>query len=291
MIRASSSAEKEVCVGRFLSLKYDYAFKELFQNEEVCRYFLSDVLKIPPEEIRSVRLVNTFLRRRLQKQKQGILDVALEMNDDSRIDIELQIRTMAFWDRRSLFYLSKLFTDGLRTGQQYERLKRCICISVLGFELDHGEEYHKVYRFRDRSGREFSDMLEIHVIELGKPLKGTDKVDDWIRLFNAKTEEELDMLKAQTKNRGVIEAIKEVRIMNLGRMLRMMYEARQKAARDRYAEDYYVREQGREQGIEQGEERASRLYIRLMEDGRYEDLKKAAENKAYRERMYKEYKI
>ena len=126
-------------------------------------------------------------------------------------------------------------------------------------------------------------MLEIHVIELGKPLKGTDKVDDWIRLFNAKTEEELDMLKAQTKNRGVIEAIKEVRIMNLGRMLRMMYEARQKAARDRYAEDYYVREQG--------EERVSRLYIRLMEDGRYEDLKKAAENKAYRERMYKEYKI
>lgn len=129
------------------------------------------------------------------------------------------------------------------------------------------------------------------MIELGKPLMGTDRVDDWIRLFNAKTEEELDMLKAQTKNRGVIEAIKEVRIMNLGRMLRMMYEARQKAARDRYAEDYYVREQGREQGIEQGEERASRLYIRLMEDGRYEDLKKAAENKAYRERMYKEYKI
>lgn len=121
------------------------------------------------------------------------------------------------------------------------------------------------------------------MIELGKPLMGTDRVDDWIRLFNAKTEEELDMLKAQTKNRGVIEAIKEVRIMNLGRMLRMMYEARQKAARDRYAEDYYVREQG--------EERVSRLYIRLMEDGRYEDLKKAAENKAYRERMYKEYKI
>ena len=287
MIRASSSAEKEVCVGRFLSLKYDYAFKELFQNEEVRRYFLSDVLKIPPEEIRSVRLVNTFLRRRHQRQKQGILDVALEMNDDSRIDIELQIRTMAFWDRRSLFYLSKLFTDGLRTGQQYERLKRCICISVLGFELDRGEEYHKVYRLRDRLGHDFSDMLEIHVIELGKPLKGTDRVDDWIRLFNAETEEELDMLKAQTKNRGVIEAIKEVRIMNLGRMLRMMYEARQKAARDRYAEDYYVREQG----IEQGEDRVSRLNIRLMEDGRYEDLKKAAEDRTYREKMYKEYKI
>lgn len=140
---------------------------------------------------------------------------------------------------------------------------------------------------RDRSGHDFSDMLEIHVIELGKPLKGTDRVDDWIRLFNAETEEELDMLKAQTKNRGVIEAIKEVRIMNLGRMLRMMYEARQKAARDRYAEDYYVREQG----IEQGEDRVSRLNIRLMEDGRYEDLKKAAEDRTYREKMYKEYKI
>lgn len=274
-------------MGKIISLKYDYAFKELFRNEEVRRHFLSDVLGIPPEEIRSVRLINTFLWKQYQKQKQGILDVVLELNDDSKIDIELQIRVLDFWDRRSLFYLSKLFTDGLRSGQQYEKLKRCISISVLGFDLDKRPEYHKVYRLRDETGYEFSDMLEIHVIELSKPLKGTEKVDDWIRLFNAETKEELDMLEVRTKNKGILEAIKEVRVMSLGKTLRMMHEVRQKEIRDRYARDSYVRKEG----IEQGEDRVNRLNICLMDDNRYDDLKRAASDKAYREQLYKEYDI
>lgn len=278
-------------MGKIISLKYDYAFKELFRNEEVRRHFLSDVLGIPLEDIRSVRLANTFLWKQYQKQKQGILDVVLELNDDSKIDIELQIRVLDFWDRRSLFYLSKLFTDGLRSGQHYEKLKRCISISVLGFDLDKRPEYHKVYRLRDETGHEFSDMLEIHVIELNKPLKGTEKVDDWIRLFNAETKEELDMLEVRTKNKGILEAIKEVRVMSFGKTLRMMHEARQKEIRDRYARDSYVRKEGIAQGIEQGEGRVNRLNICLMDDNRYDDLKRAACDKAYREQLYREYDI
>ena len=39
----------------------------------------------------------------------------------------------------------------------------------------------------------YSDLLELHVIELRKPL-GNDAVDDWIRLFNVKSREELEMM-------------------------------------------------------------------------------------------------
>ena len=182
-------------MGKIISLKYDFSFKHLFLNEIVRRYFISDALGIPLEDIRSVRLTNTFLWKRYRRQKQGILDVVIELNNDSKVNIELQIEMLSYWDRRSLFYLSKLFTEGLLSGQKYSKLKRCICISILGFNLNEHPDYHRIYRLRDETGDEFSGMLEIHVVELNKTLSGTNRMDDWIRLFNAKTEEELEMWK------------------------------------------------------------------------------------------------
>ena len=239
-------------MGRIVSLKFDFSFKHLFLNEEVRRYFISDVMGIPLEEIREVRLMNTFLWKRYRRQKQGIVDVLVELNHDSRVNIELQIEMLAYWDKRSLFYLSKLFTEGLLTGQKYEKLRRCVCISVLGFNLDERPEYHKVYRLRDESGNEFSDMLEIHVVELNKPLSGRGRMDEWIQLFNAETEEELNMLEARTGNIGILEAIKEVRIMSLGKAMRALREERLKEIRDRNAREDYVRGEGIKLGIEQG---------------------------------------
>ncbi len=286
-----------------ISLQYDYCFKHLFLNENIRRYFVSDALGLPLEEIRSVRLANPYLWKRFRQQKQGILDVIIELNDDRKVNVELQIKMISHWDRRSLFYLSKMYTEDLLIGQKYYRLRKCISINILGFNLDDRPEYHKVYRLRDETGHEYSDMLEIRVIELNKPLNGTDPMDDWIRLFNAKTEEELDMLQTTTKNRGILEAIKEVRIMNLGKTMRALYEGHMKQIRDQYARDEYVRtegieqgmeqgiEQGMAQGIEQGMEQVNRLNLRLIEDNRLEDLKRAAEDKTYLEKLLKEYGI
>ena len=286
-------------MGKIISLKYDFSFKYLFLNETVRRYFISDALGIPVEEIRSAWLANTFLWKRYWKQKQGILDVVVELNDDSKVNIELQIEMLSYWDKRSLFYLSKLFTEGLLSGQKYDKLKRCISISILGFNLDERPEYHKVYRLRDETGYEFSDMLEIHVVELNKTLSGNRRMNDWIRLFNAKTEEELEVLEASTKNLGILEAIKEVRVMSLRKNLRLMHEARQKEIRDRDAREDYVRsegikqglERGLEQGLEQGENRVNRLNRALIADGRYEDLENAINDQKLREQLYQEYEI
>lgn len=44
------------------------------------KQFLSDVLGIPLEEIREVRVLTPFLWKRWARQKQGILDIALELN-------------------------------------------------------------------------------------------------------------------------------------------------------------------------------------------------------------------
>lgn len=282
-------------MGKIISLKYDYCFKHLLLNEKVRRHFISDALEIPLREIRTVRLSNTFLWKQYKRQKQGILDVLVELNDTSRVNIELQIELLKFWDKRSLFYMSKLFTEGLLSGQEYDKLKRCICISILGFDRDEDPRYNRIYRLRDETGQEFTDMFEIHIIELNKPLNGTDRMDEWIQLFNAETEEELDMLQTKTKNEGILEAIRELKIMQMGKALRAIRDDRLKQRRDRYAREAHVRDegikQGLEQGIEQGEDRMNRLILCLIANGRLEEIEKAAQDKEYRAQLYKEFRL
>ena len=225
-----------------ISLKADFAAKELFAHEKVRKQFLSDTLGIPPEDIKSVRLVNPFLRRRYKRQKQGILDVVLELNDNAKIDIEMQVRKQKHWTRRNLYYLAGMYTDGMMLGERYEKLPRCISISLLDYDFFPGrEEYHAVYRLRDSEGKDLTDLWELHIIELTKALKGTP-VDDWIRLFNAEREEELDMI--TTKNEGITEAINLLKSMSLRRPLKALFEDYMKAKRDRWDEDEYIRDEG-----------------------------------------------
>ena len=228
----------------------DYVVKELFRDETILRYFISDVLGIRQESIRSLRLRNTFLWKRHKKQKLGILDVVVELNDDTKIDIELQAKVCDSWDKRQLFYLSKLYTEDLQSGQDYSHLRKCVGISILDFNLSNRKKYHTVYYLMDEEGNKLSDMLEVHVLELNKKLTGQGEVDDWIRFFNIRTEEDLKMIK--TKNLGILKAIGELERLSMSNPLRLRYEAYLKRVRDDRAWRIYVWKEARAEGKAEG---------------------------------------
>lgn len=87
-------------------------------------------------------------------------------------------------------------------------------------------------------------------IELRKTVSGRDSLDDWIRFFNARSEEDLDMI--QTKNAGINMAIGEVKKMSMSERMRARYEAHMKEVRDRNAREHYVKEVGRKEGKTEG---------------------------------------
>lgn len=247
-----------------ISLKYDDMFHAVFTHENVRKQFLSDVLEIPLESIRTARLVTPRLWKRHRRQKLGILDIALELGDDTKVNVELQIRMQQQWVKRQLFYLARMYDEDLLMGQNYSRLKKCISIGILDFQLLDSESYHSVYRLRDEQGEALTDLWKLHIIELGKGLQG-ERLDDWIRLFQAKSEEELEML--ATKNKGLAEAAEVMKRMSLGRTLRYYYEAHLKAVRDRYGEDAYVRDQGRAEGLAEGiAQGKAEAILQLLED-------------------------
>lgn len=292
---------------KIIPLKFDYAFKEVMAHEEARQYLISDILNLPAGEIRETRLGNPFLRKRFKWQKQGILDVFVQLKDGTKINIELQVRPVTEWKKRNLFYLAGLYMDTLFIGDNYRKLNRTVCISILGFNLLEGEKYHSVFRLRDEKGCDFTDLWELHILELNKPLAGNNRVDDWIRLFNAETEEELDMIR--TENAGIMQA-KEV-LRNIRLSLRAEYRAYWKHKMDQKAMDEYAWEsgvakgmaegmakgiaegmaEGMEAGREKGEKMLAALVAKLTADGRMEEMQKALTDSDLRARLYEEYGI
>ena len=112
-----------------------------------------------------------------------------------------------------------------------------------------------------------------------------------------RSKEELDMI--HTKNAGINTAIAEVKKMSLSERMRARYEAHLKEIRDRNAREDYVRSQGveigrqegRQEGIRIGEERLNRLNRLLAEQGRVDDIIKAADDEEYRKKLYEEFKM
>ncbi|MDE7206825.1 MAG: Rpn family recombination-promoting nuclease/putative transposase [Lachnospiraceae bacterium] len=241
---------------KLIPLKYDFCIKEVMDNEIVRKHFISDVLEILIENIKSVRIASPVLWTRRKKEKLGILDVQLTMNDSTKINIEMQLKHHPHWENRTVFYLAKMFTADLRRGEKYKRLKKCVAITILDFKLDNRKEYHNVYMLRDKDGDLYTDILELHTIELTKPpnREKPNPLDEWHSLFNAKTEEDLDMIKRKTRNLGIIEAIKELKTMSLSDRLWYIHEQRLKEKRDREWIEDEMYEEGLQKGIEKGRE-------------------------------------
>lgn len=228
---------------------YDDCAKNMFAREQVRRYFISAVTEIPVEEIKRVYLTDPHLRGFFKRMKKGILDILVELENGTKINIEIQHKRMADWEKRQLYYLSRVYSQDLFAGVNYQRLQKSILISIDDFNITEGEEYHHVYRFRDINGREFSDLMEIHTIELHKKLLNKP-IDEWIQVFNAKTEEELDMIRSD--NPGIREAIQTIKEYGLRRVARAHYESWLKAKRDQYAMDEYIRTTAREEAMKKG---------------------------------------
>lgn len=166
---------------------------------------------------------------------------------------------------------------------------------------------------RDCQGNDYSDLLELHIIELQKKLCKDSRLDEWIRLFNSENEENLNMTK--TRNIGIQRAKQILQEISLPETVREIIEDQRKRKMDRRAEDAYVFDQrkeqgielgkeqgielgkeqgielGKEQGSEIGQERMARLTKLLLADKRQKDLELALDDKDYREKLYREYRI
>ena len=232
--------------------KIDFAFKEIMTDEIARAGFLSAVLSLNPADIRETTILNTDLRKTHQDDKLGILDVRVRLNDDTEIDIEVQLSELTIWADRALFYLAKMYTEQISAGENYDVLKKCVSISILDFKLfADSEEFYSCFHIReDMRHTLYTDKMEFHVLELPKlPKELKENSNDlllWAKFINAEKKEEFEMLSRE--NASISRAYEKLQVISQDRQKRMEYEAREKAVRD-YNQ---MMKESRESGLELG---------------------------------------
>lgn len=157
----------------------------------------------------------------------------------------------------------------IKEVMENETVRRHFISDVLAIPLKDIKSVRMINPFLwKRYKKQKLDILELHTIELKKkPDKGQPgPLDEWYSLFNAKTEEELDMIKSWTKNLGIIETIKELKEISLTDRLRYEHEMRLKAKRDRQAEDEYVYESGIKVGREDEREKSIKILVNTLRE-------------------------
>ena len=273
--------------------KIDFAFKEIMANETARTGFLAAVLELNPESIKETVILNTFLRREHEDDKQGILDVRLRMDNETEIDIEIQLSELNIWADRSLFYLAKMFTEQIKPGESYRLLKKCVSISILDFVLfkDEANFYSCFHIMEDTRHFRYTDKMEFHVIELPKlPVKEDySKLELWAKFINAEKKEEFDML--AKKDPYIDSAYRQLQIISQDEQMRMEYEAREKAMRD-YSEMMYEADmRGEERGEKRATLRINKLNSLLSRDNRIADLVRSTSDPAFQKQLMGEYGI
>ena len=152
----------------------DYVFKRIFGhvgNEIITKGFLNSILN---EEIQSVNLEgNQILEKDLKSDKVGILDIKAKLNNEMLCNIEMQMINHKNIDKRILFYWSKIYSSGLKSGENYEKLKKTIIVLVANFEFKELKEIEAGYtewKIREKKFMKYilTDVFELHILELPK---------------------------------------------------------------------------------------------------------------------------
>ena len=244
-----------------VKLKLDVIFKRVFgdeNNTDIIAAFLSALLEIPRESIEKITLNNVEIAPEYLEQKFSRLDMKMDV-DGKTVNVEMQVNYEPDFRERTLFYWSKLYSEELKTGDEYGSLKRTVCINLIDFNLFDCEDYHSQFSVMENSRHEvLTDKLAIHFFELKKSRKyhKNSPMDEWLDLINAETEGDLMEIQNSTVIPEVNKTILIIRNLSGDEKIRQEAYYREKRLHDEATALGHARRegiaQGRAEGLTQG---------------------------------------
>ena len=236
----------------------DFCFKELMKNPKVRKGFVAAILGKEPDTVRRTTVIETELRKESEDDKLGILDVLVELEDGVKMNMEMQVPYFEYWANRVLFYVSKIYTGQIQKGDDYDKLQKCIHVSILDFIHFPQDNrcYRKITLCDVETGEQYTDLMELHVLEL-KKLPPEDQNEDgvirWMRFLGGKSRKEFEDM--AEKDEYIKEAYEDLKKLSLDEQKRLEYEVRQRAIRDHNSQMKSAERRGIEIGEERGEKR------------------------------------
>ena len=148
------------------------------------------------------------------------------------IDVEIQLSNEGNFQNRALYYWSRLFSQSLESGENFNALPEAIVISFIDFNLFDCPQYHSSFHVsEDMRGEILTKKFAIHFFELPKIPKDINvnkKIELWLKLIGAETDEELYELE-KSKDKEIKEALEYVKKLNSDEGLKRQVEMRRMA--------------------------------------------------------------
>ncbi|WP_313885238.1 Rpn family recombination-promoting nuclease/putative transposase [Clostridium sp. DJ247] len=232
--------------------KVDFAFKKLFgseENKDLLISFINSILT-EQEQIKDITIKNPYNISNYINGKMSILDIKAVDEKGKWYDIEIQVAPQTFYDKRALYYWAKVYSDQLQEKGRYGALNKTIGINVLDFNYLEGNDYHSMYKlYNSKTGKEFSNILELHFIELKKFDKSLADIrttlDRWVTFLNNAYEYSKNKIpKELEEDKNIKKAIEVLDVMYLNEDERALYEQNLKNLIDKQEELDTAREEG-----------------------------------------------
>jgi len=179
----------------------DYLFRAVLQtNHNVLKGLVCSLLHLDEKDIKSLKILNPIELGKQIDKKEFHLDVKLDLNNNTTINLEMQVRFQDFWTDRSLGYLCRTY-DNLTKGDNYKNSPTAIHIGIIDFDLfpEHPEFYSSYKLINVKNLQTYTSKFRLGVLNLKQIELATEedkryKIDYWARFFKAKTWEEIKML-------------------------------------------------------------------------------------------------
>ena len=239
----------------------DFFFKNLMGDEKrssLTLRFLNLILNRTEENaFKTIQFLNTEQEPLTKDGKLSVLDIKASVDDKTFVNIELQVSRQNYIVERSMFYISRIFSEQAVKGHDYEELKPVIGINLLDFSLfDEVSNWHNATGFMVKGiEKPITECITMQFLELPKlkfsDIKKVKRLEAWGAYFSGVSgEKELEVL---CMNEPLLkEAVSYEKTFTNNDEMYRKYQEREDAIREETTKIRLGERRGEQRGIKRG---------------------------------------
>ena len=198
--------DKKLKIENYLKMKNDVVFKAFFTRKEN-EGFLKNMLEAILEQKIQIKRVfhDVRLEQLTREQKYGTLDLGIELEDKTYVNVEIQLKDYFNIEERSTFYAGKKVAEMLNVSEKYEEMGKVIIIAILNYSfIDLPEYFTETVRVATKHREyEINNNVKYYYIELDKFRKQKpnmkEALNQWLAFLDMERGDLLEMAKKESK--------------------------------------------------------------------------------------------
>ena len=258
-----------------LTLSDSFMFYAVMQDYDLCKETIETLLDITIYKIEYLEAEKVIQPG--YDSKSVRLDVYVKDDKQTVYNLEMQVDCKKNIPKRTRYYQAAIDREQLLRGADFDELDECLVIFICKFDLYNRNraKYEFKYRCQIEPDLDFGDETR-RVVYNTTAVKDDNitykELDITSKLYNLLCYIEKQEIKDEFTKK-LDDKVKSVKRDNEWREKHMQYEMNIQDA------------------LREGDNRTAQLYVKLIDDERFEEARRAKDDASYRKQLMKEYGI